>query len=272
MIPMIRKGRGPGMAKRLIAEIEQHKGKVNVISSEMFFRGFIADYFAANFPSELLKDTRVVVYLRRQDKYAEAMWKQRVKNGRFQGTPQEYVSEHKSLNFKSKLDRFSEVFGDNNIVVRPFERAQFPGGNVLRDFAALCEIPDELVGNFENPASNATLSKEVTEELGRLRRSEADINTRQVIRTLGRIRPEGAIRSGDCYALDERRALMARFAESNEAIKERYCPELPQLFDTTDLENPDAYPIVSAALRRQRVKQAKEAIERALSEMKRLAG
>ena len=271
MIPMIRKGRGPGMAKRLVSEIEKNKDKVCIISSEMFFTEHIADYFSDNFPQHILGETRVVVYLRRQDKYAEAMWKQRVKNGRFEGTPQQYLAKHKTLNFKSKLDRFSEVFGDKNIVVRPFERAHFPDADVLKDFAALCGIPAEIVAKQNNPASNATLSKEVTEALGQLKRTGTDINTREVIRTLGRIRPEGAIRSGDCYTLDERRALLTRFAESNEAIKARYCPHLPQLFDTADLENPNAYPIVSAALRHQRIKQAKDAIDYALSEMKRLA-
>lgn len=267
MIPMIRKGRGPKVARRLIAEMDRNQDKTCVISSEMFFRKDIADYFAARFPEDLLKATRVVVYLRRQDKYAEAMWKQRVKNGRYTGSPQDYVASDNTLNFLPILDHFAEVFGVDNIKVRPFERAHFPNGDVLLDFANHCEIPKELAAAYALPSSNATLSREVSQELGRIRRQKQDVNTREVIRAISRLKPEGAIRSGDCYTLAERRALMAQFAISNESLRAKYCPELPQLFDLTDLENPDSYPEASDTLLCQRAQQAQAAIEVAIREL-----
>lgn len=267
MIPMIRKGRGPRMAKRLIAEMGRHGDKISIISSEMFFRKDIANYFAVHFPRDILDATRVVVYLRRQDKYAEAMWKQRVKNGRYAGSPQDYVAGHKSLNFLPILDHFADVFGEKNIIACPFERAHFPKGDVLQDFATHCHIPTELAASYSYPSSNATLSKEVSEELGRMNRGKSGINTKQVIRTLSRLRPDGAIRSGDCFTLAERRAMMARFADCNEDLRAKYCPDLPQLFDVSDLEDPEKYPAASSALLSQRAQQAKAAIDVALADL-----
>lgn len=267
MIPMIRKGRGPNLARRLIKEMGRHSDKTSVISSEMFFRTDMADFFATHFPPELLAATRVVVYLRRQDKYAEAMWKQRVKNGRYTGSPQAYVAAHKSLDFLPILNHFTGVFGLQNMIVRPFERAHFPKGDVLQDFASHCQIPPELAASYDVPSSNATLSKEVSEELGRMNREKSGINTRQVIRTLSRLRPEGAIRSGDCFTLTERQDLMQRFATQNEALRAKYCPELPHLFDLSDLDDPENYPVASGSVLNQREQQAQSAIQLALTEL-----
>lgn len=267
MIKMIRNGRGPGMARRMIKEMGRNGGKTCVISSEMFFRPEMADYFAKFFPQELRGQSKVVVYLRRQDKFAEAMWKQRVKNGRYTGTPADYLSQNNNLNYLPTLNYYADVFGRDNMIVRPFERPHFPDGDVLLDFAEHCHVPIELARAYDLPSSNATLSKEVSEGLGRLNREKSGINTRQLIRILSRLKPEGAIRSGDCYDLETRRDVMAQFAEVNEEIRAIYCPDLKQLFDTSDLDDEASYPVPNPSVLALHEAQARAAIDLAVAEL-----
>lgn len=267
MIQMIRKGRGPGLAKRLINEMGRHPDKTCVISSEMFFRKDMADYFAEHFPQEIRENTKIVIYLRRQDKFAEAMWKQRVKNGRYTGSPLDYMGSNKNLNYLPTLNHFANVFGKENLIVRPFERDHFPDGDVLLDFAGHCHLPLDLAKSYDVPSSNATLSKEVSQGLGRLNRDNSGINTKDIIRTLSRLRPEGAIRSGDCYDLSTRRAVMKEFAETNAMIREAYCPDLTALFDLSDLDDDTAYAQPSEDEQQLRARQANDAIAIAMEDM-----
>lgn len=267
VLQAIKKDDGKSVAKKMVAEIKSASDITHVISSEMFFRQGLAPWFAKNFPRRIKKQTKVIVYLRRQDKYAEAMYKQRVKNGRFQGDPEHYARETVDLNYGRTLRQFADVFGAENLIVRPFERGNFPNGDVQQDFAHHLGLSKELAESNDVPSANATLSREVSEQLGQMRRSGTDINTRDIIRKIMAIKPQGAIRSGDCLPLDLRREIMAHHKDLNEAIRTTYCPDLPQLFDTKDLEDETAYVLPTKLETAIRVEQAKYAIDLAIEQL-----
>ncbi len=256
----INKGNGAEVATAMLDEIISHPDQCCVISSEMFFRREIAHFFARYFPMELRRHTTVLAYVRRQDKYAEAMYKQRVKNGRFRGSPADYAHAVVNLNYGSILGPFARAFGLGNVLVRPFERKHFPGGDVLRDFASIAALPDEIIASYETPSANASLSREVSEKLGDLKRSGSDVNTRDVIRYLMANKPAGAVRSGDCYALRERREMMKQHRIANEALCATYRPDLAALFDTSDLSDDTAYAVPTAEEQETRETQARAAI------------
>lgn len=263
IIQLIRKGDGQKIAEEILAEIAAHPNKTCIISSEMFFRKDMAQYFAKVLPAALRLQTKVVVYIRRQDKYAESMYKQRVKNGRYQGTPVEYATSVVNLHYGQTLAHFASAFGARNLVVRPFERSIFPGGDVLQDFARHVGIPDALAQDYKHPSANATLSREVSELLGKLNREHPDVNTKEIIRHIMRNRPKGTINSADCLDLETRRAIMRSHAAENEEVRAAYCPALPALFDMSDLFNEEAYPMPTEHERKLRQTQAEAAVSAA---------
>ena len=267
VLQAINQNGGKKVAKAMVAEIKAAPDVTHVISSEMFFRRGLAPWFDTHFPRRIKRQTKVIAYSRRQDKYAEAMYKQRVKNGRYQGDPEDFAREQIDLYYGRVLRQFSQVFGQENIIVRPFERRNFPNGDVQQDFAHILGLSRELAEGYDLPSSNATLSREVSEQLGDMRRAGTDINTRDIIRKIIAIKPQGAIRSGDCLSLALRREIMAHHAKFNENIRATYCPDIEQLFDEKDLEDDAAYELPTSLETAIRTEQAKHAIDLAIDQL-----
>lgn len=70
-------------------------------------------------------DTRILVYLRRQDAWIDSLYGQMIKVGRKQSVEEFVSAEEKTLNYGGFLARWSSEFGQKNIVVRAYE----PGGD-----------------------------------------------------------------------------------------------------------------------------------------------
>ena len=264
VLQSIKKDGGADVALSMLYEIEKRPDLTHVISSEMFFRAGLATWFETHFPEDLRAQTKVLAYIRRQDGYAEAMYKQRVKNGRYSGAPEDYATQVVNLDYGSVINSFARVFGAENMALRPFERRHFPKGDVLADFCAIAGLSDNILTNYDHPSSNATLSREVSELLGDMKRAGTDHNTRDIIRKLIAIRPEGAIRSGDCLPLALRRQIMSQHAASNEALRARYLPEIDTLFDLSDLEQTARYSQPTPRQLKLRKAEAKAAIDQAI--------
>jgi hypothetical protein len=100
--------------------------------------------------------TNVVVYLRNQadflvSRYTNVIWEGGTGDFDFRG--RSAIADYALL-----LDRWSDVFGKANVVVRRFEPADFPEGDVLRDFAETIGL--DIVG-LERPArANPSLDTE----------------------------------------------------------------------------------------------------------------
>ena len=108
-----------------------------IVSSESF--GVMTEEEIAFF-SRLLRqfslDVKIICYVRRQDQYIEAAWKQW----------QSKLSDSLQLdaikpriNWRQRLDAWAKHFGKENIVVRPYEKSQLPHG-VIPDFLDILGI------------------------------------------------------------------------------------------------------------------------------------
>lgn len=235
-----RKGQAGAVCDDLCKEIEGSKFPVHILSSEMFFRPAVARIMgkglAEGLPAELRAQTKVIVYLRRQDRYLEALYKQLVKNARIPtGAMAFHDKKLESLAYAYSLDPYAAAFGHDNIIVRPFERQQFPNGDVIEDFVEKLGV--DLTGELVRPdiSTNKTFSLEMSEVLGLLSQ-ETRLNTRDLIRALIAIEPPDVIRSNDVYDRETRTNIVAHHAERNEQLRQTYCPDLETLFDTSDLE------------------------------------
>jgi len=109
-----------------------------IISSESFgvmtedeiayFSGFLEQY------PFLVK---IVCYVRRQDQYIEAAWKQW--RSKLSDTIQ--IDAIKGgINWRTRIDSWAKYFGKENILVRPYEKKQLPNG-VIPDFLEILHLP-----------------------------------------------------------------------------------------------------------------------------------
>ncbi|HWY16792.1 MAG TPA: hypothetical protein VNX86_16775 [Rhizomicrobium sp.] len=81
----------------------------------------------------IARQTKIVVYLRNQtdflvSRYTNIVWGGGTNEFQFRGRPA--LADYSRL-----LDRWAQAFGRENIVARRFELADFPGGDLLADFA-----------------------------------------------------------------------------------------------------------------------------------------
>lgn len=107
-------------------------------------------------------DTRVIVYLRRQDKWIESWFNQQIKNGFHLEGIMPFLRRHEPLlDYRRLLGIWADAFGRENMVVRPYEKSQLPDG-LLADYAHQVGLFDAAdVPLKRKPRSNAKLPPEV---------------------------------------------------------------------------------------------------------------
>lgn len=110
-------------------------------------------------------DVKVIIYLRRQDVFAQSVYKERLKaNGKndFQ-TSFEKGDYRQLLDFYSIVRAWGKCVGKANIIIRLFEKAQLFKGDALEDFLSITSI-DKIPG-LQRPSeySNPTMSRTVLE-------------------------------------------------------------------------------------------------------------
>jgi hypothetical protein len=99
-------------------------------------------------------DLKVVVYVRRQDEMIMADFNQLVKSGS-QKRELERVLERqiRRFDYETLIRPWAASVGNDNVIVRPYERQQFHGGDIRRDFAWHV-FGLELSGRFELSTHN----------------------------------------------------------------------------------------------------------------------
>lgn len=128
----------------ILAEIEASGASKVIVTCESMFG---LDKKSIRFLAEGFKnfDTKVVVYIRRQDNMLLSIYNQRVKTARNQfhvsfedvlKDPRRYVDD-----YRRNLDRWAAVFGEENINARCYETA----GDVVADFQRVVGIPFPLI-------------------------------------------------------------------------------------------------------------------------------
>ncbi|MGO8689845.1 MAG: hypothetical protein ACLQLG_09435 [Thermoguttaceae bacterium] len=127
---------------------------------------------------------RIVIYLRRQDHYLRSAYLQwGVKDKHIKGRPyggrvlgfDDWLVRMVGDNFQdlrggdvdyhALVKPWGEVFGNENVVVRVFEKEQFHQHDLLRDFCRAARLP-QAGYDFELPRENVSYSMELHDMLG----------------------------------------------------------------------------------------------------------
>lgn len=215
--------------------IETRPEPIAVISSEMFY-GLSPDTILKCLPGLRNCRVNVLVYLRRQDRYIEAKFLQKAKNARFSGDIAQFIEK-----FDGSGSDYAAMLAPwqgrarMTLVPRVLERAGLVGGDVVTD--ALHQIGMPGLEIERRPDVN------VSPGLHRVQLLQAAaaaglVPPRRLQRLLAARFPQNPEDRGPILSQAGRIAFLSRFTEGNEALRARYYPDAPQLFDTSDLDNP----------------------------------
>ncbi len=140
----------------LCQQINDSKCPNVIISTEALSTGkkIIAPVLKDYLNSELREpwNAKIIVYLRRQDRWLESRYMENIRRGLRIGSDSlgeytfgEFIERHREiyqLDYCTKLEQWRESFGKENIVVRVYEKGQWSGG-IAADFLRAAGIHNQ---------------------------------------------------------------------------------------------------------------------------------
>lgn len=122
----------------------RHLNNKNVIISSEDISEYETDKFIAGV-KEKYENVRVIIYLRRQDREVESIYKEHIKSAGEYGTFKEFIASYDSykpwVDYLSKLNSISQIIGKENLIVRIYEKQQLVGNDTVTDFLSVLSIP-----------------------------------------------------------------------------------------------------------------------------------
>jgi hypothetical protein len=200
--------------------------------------------------SAYAREIKVLAYLRRQDELSVSLFSTRIKGGEAWKNVLPMIQGPEALpyyfDYEAILNNYASAFGESGIIARVFERRRMLGGDLVADFLAACGIPyhDSLV---RVPRQNESLSRAALYTLSLLNgavppwiQGKWNMNRDNLVEVL----EEKFSYNEPLTSREETEAFYANFRPSNEAVRKRYFPDLPTLFD----EDFSKYPAAGAVL------------------------
>lgn len=193
----------------------------------------------------MFDEIRVVVYLRRQDKYALSAHSTSVRGGNRNTFAFEDINAAGPYyNYRELLENWSEVFGQDALTVRLFERSRMQEGDVVSDFCDLAGLDISRAGYVIPEPENEALSHTALTLLRRFNALDANDPRLQGMdkQTLRPLLLEQVQSIADDFGriLPSRQSAQAfqeRFAEANEWIADTWLGG--QGFDSSFAEYPE---------------------------------
>jgi len=184
-------------------------------------------------------EIEIIVYLRRQDALWASLYGELLFQGRLDDKT-DYRFSYDSVeglfgfgetgsnldlfDYERMLQPWAEVFGVENVSVRPFEREQLTDGDVVRDFVSLIGCDAAKMNPFEN--ANVSMDRFQMEFLRRILRhvpESIDGKYNKAFERLGRIVHDNIPRTS-AYTVPTTGAkeFLDRFSDSNARIAQEY--------------------------------------------------
>lgn len=141
----------------------RHKNQSTVVYSSEHLQSRLTAVDEIKSVARLLRplydELRVVVYLRRQDRYAMSAHSTAIRGGNRNSFSFENVhGQGPYYNYRELLQNWSEVFGEAAIDVRIFEKDRLQDGDVVSDFRNAMSVDPGAEGLIMPPVENEALS------------------------------------------------------------------------------------------------------------------
>ena len=198
-------------------ELAESQSSINLISSEAFW---FCDPERLKEELPDAKDVRVVVYLRRQDRYLQSLYKQTVAGGRKIGFAAWLEERRHRGNYLPVLERWAIQFGRDAITIRPYERDGKTIDTIV-DFGSFlgCNLVEpQKKGKIRG---NASPRRELLHFIRAFNKLNLEVDRDKLFFTLIH-RNKEYTRSADLLTHAESVAMMHEFAEENRKIAELY--------------------------------------------------
>jgi hypothetical protein len=189
---------------------------------------------------------RVVVYLRRQDQHATSAYSEWLRGGvlREPGLPEGGPEKHPEYDYGSLLARWGDIFGDDAILPRIFDRSRLLDGDVVADFLDIAKMTlpalEENAKRQSNPSVNLSGQALLLAAGRRMAGRAGDTIWRDTPawRRLAETITEAMPGRGWRPTQDEAAGFLARFADTNECARARFFPAQKTLFDESFADLP----------------------------------
>jgi hypothetical protein len=195
-------------------ELAESRSRVNVLSAEAFWHTESAS-LREEIPRQ--QEVRIVVYLRRQDKFLQSLYKQAVTGGLKDDF---YAWRQKNPMrgcYFSVIEQWAEQFGAESITIRPYERDGI--SDTTRDFLRVIGVEGEL--GRKASRHNPSPGRELLEFLRAFNQLGIDVDRREFYRALWK-KNAAYTSSRDILSYQERVTLMESFAEENRLLVQKY--------------------------------------------------
>ncbi|MEM1386196.1 MAG: hypothetical protein AAF748_03410 [Pseudomonadota bacterium] len=213
------------------SELSRDAESIALLSSEMLY-GMPPERIFDALPILRDVDLSVLVYLRRQDRYIESSYLQKMKNNRFSGSIAAYIArfDGSGSDYYTKLEPW--IAAPQPLHVRVCEPARLVGGSTISDAlhvmgldALAADLPTETRAN----PSPSLARLQILQAL----HAAGHGNTKRIQRAL----PPDTIGKARILTRQERDDFMARYGNNNERLRELYFPDWDTLFDMGDLDS-----------------------------------
>lgn len=208
---------------QLLKEFEESKSNNLIISTERFH--ILETPEQIKILKNLLEgyNIKIIIYLRRQDLFIQSAYGQQIR-GQLSITIQDFLKKKipatKLLDYYSRLEMWSNVFGKENITVQPFERKQL-GNGLINNFFSFLEITDTQNFNLtEYEKVNMGLNSYETELLRVLNKHNLQPAIIQKLKDY--IISNSSHKTSDLLSYKEKTALLRKYKACNQKIAEEY--------------------------------------------------
>ncbi|MBN1121879.1 MAG: hypothetical protein JXJ17_12425 [Anaerolineae bacterium] len=211
-----------------------------ILSSEGFFE---LDDQGVSELSEVLKDydVEIVIYLRRQDKYLEALYRHFVfdAGARFTESIEDYSKHVPNIDYLAKIECWKTHFKTSPLHVIPYERDTLIEQDIVADFASRFNIDIDGFSRVDADI-NASISNELYQLLLTTNRAywQSRDMPAEFLWFLKHNLPEEQEKTS-LLSPEQRIQLLDRFEESNRQLAERYIPASAGVLFKEPLPKPD---------------------------------
>ena len=219
----------PALWNNLVSELRSTACNFAIISSEELA---VLDATSIAFIRDMLREFELflVVYIREQLDYIEAMYNQNIKTAKDTRTRDQFLAdflETNEANYFQLLERWTTALRPTKSSIRLYQKSALENGDIIDDFCSLLSIPAEQLTRPKTKL-NTGVNNKYLELLRHVNMLDVSINQKnpKIVSVLIDFENRSATANPPLYGTEQRAVVRAFFEESNRKVASQYLPEL----------------------------------------------